>query len=74
MFHRRKKQAQFYEGLTQPLKKALYFLAELKPLFLESFQGLRTQFQNQRLLMVRTDVYVTADLYHAKWPDKPRIV
>ena len=32
------------------------------------------QFQNQRLVMLQTDVYCTADLYHAKRPDKPRII
>ena len=40
-----------------------FFLAELKPLFLESFQGSQTQFQSKRLVMLRTDVYDTADLY-----------
>ena len=42
------------------------FLVELKPLFLASFLGSRTQFQSKRLVMLRTDVYVTADLYQAK--------
>ena len=45
---------------------ALNFLVELKPLFDESFQGSRKQFQSKRLVMLRTDVYVTADLYQAK--------
>ena len=56
MFHHGKKQAQFYERLTQTLKNALYmyFLVELKPLFLESFQGSQTQFQSQRLVMLQT--------------------
>ena len=51
-----KKQARFYERLTQTLKNALYmhFLVELKPLFLESFQGSQTQFQSQRLVMLQT--------------------
>ena len=40
-----------------------FFLAELKPLFLKSFQGSQTQFQSKRLVMLRTDVYDTADLY-----------
>ena len=30
--------------------------------------------QFQRLVMLRMDVYVPADLYQAKQPDKPRIV
>ena len=30
--------------------------------------------QFQWLVMSRMHVYVTADLYQAKWPDKPRIV
>ena len=30
-------------------------------LILESFQGLRTQFQRKRLVMLRSDVFVTAD-------------
>ena len=41
-------------------------------MFLESFEGSRTPFQ--RLLMLGTDVFVTADLYQPKWVDKPRIV
>ena len=52
----------------------LYFLVELKLLLLESFQRSQMQFQSQRLVMFQTDVYVTADLYHAKQPDKPRLV
>ena len=70
-----KKQAQFYERLTQTLKNALYmyFPVELKPLFLLSFQGSQMQFQSQRLVMLQTHTYVTADLYD-KQPDKPRIV
>ena len=55
-------------------EKALNFLVELKPLFLESFRGSRTQFQSKRLVMLRTDMYVTADLYQTKRLDKPRIV
>ena len=53
MFHRRKRLAQFYERLTQTLKNALYFLVELKPLFLESFQGTWTQFQSLRFITLR---------------------
>ena len=41
-------------------------------MFLESFEGSRTQFQ--RLVMLGTDVFVTADLYQAKRVDKPRNV
>ena len=69
----RKKATQFYERLPQT-KKVLNFLVELKPLFLESFQGSRTQFQSKRLVMLQTDMYVTADLYQTEQPDKPRIV
>ena len=73
----RKKQAQFYERLSkrpQTLKKlnVQNFLVELEPLYLKSFQGSQKQFQ--RLVMLRTDVYVTADRHQAKWPDKRRIV
>ena len=66
-----------YERLSQrpqTLKNALNFLVELKPLFHESFQGSQKQFQSKTLVMLRTDVYVTADLYQAKRQDKPRIV
>ena len=66
--------AQFYETFSETLKNALNFRVELKPLFLKSFQGSRTQFQSKILVMLRTDVYVTADLYQYKRPDKPRIV
>ena len=58
----------------QTLEKTLNLLAELKPLFLESFQGSRTQFRSKRLVMLQMDVYVPANLYQAKRPDKPRIV
>ena len=65
---------QFKERFPETLKNALNFRVELKPLFLKSFQGSRTQFQSKILVMLRTDVYVTADLYQFKRPDKPRIV
>ena len=58
-----------YERLSQraqTLINALNFLVELKPLIHEGFQGSRKQFQSKRLVMLRTDVYVTADLYQAK--------
>ena len=58
----------------QTLENTLNLLAELKPLFLESFQGSQTQFQSNRLVMLRMDMYVPANLYQAKWPDKPRII
>ena len=45
-----------------------FFLAELKLLFLESFQGSQTQFQSKILVILWMDVYVTADLYQAKLP------
>ena len=69
--------SQANKGLSQrphTLENTLNFLAELKPLFLESFQGSRTQFQSKRLVMLWMDVYVPANLYQAKRPDKPRIV
>ena len=65
---------QFKERFPETLKNALNFRVELKPLFLKSFQGSRTQFQSKILVILRTDVYVTADLYQFKRPDKPRIV
>ena len=65
---------QFKERFLKTLKNALNFRVELKPLFLKSFQGSRTQFQSKILVMLQTDVYVTADLYQFKRPDKPRIV
>ena len=65
---------QFKERFLKTLKNALNFRVELKPLFLKSFQGSRTQFQSKIMVMLQTDVYVTADLYQFKRPDKPRIV
>ena len=65
---------QFYERFPETLKNALNFVVELKPLFLKRFQGSRTQFQSKILVMLRTDVDVTADLYQFNRPDKPRIV
>ena len=61
-------QAQFsgiFRELTQTLKNVLYFLVELKPMFLGSFQGSQTQFQSQRLVMLLTNMCVIADLYNA---------
>ena len=58
----------------QTLENALNLLVELRPLFHESLQGSRKQFQSKRLVMLRTDLYVTADLYQAKPQDKLRIV
>ena len=49
--------AQFYERFPETFKNALNFRVELKPLFLKSFQGSRTQFQSKILVMLRTDVY-----------------
>ena len=72
MFRRGKKQPNFTSDYLKLRKR--FFLVELKPLFLETFQGSRTKFQSKRLVMLQTDVYVTADLYEAKRPDKPRIV
>ena len=57
---------------TSNFKERANFLVELEPLFLESFQGAQMQFQ--RLVMLRTDVSVTADLYQAKRPDKLTII
>ena len=62
---------QFYEIFPETLKNALNFRVELKPFFLKSFQGSQTQFQSKILVMLQTDVYVTADLYQAQ--NKPRI-
>ena len=72
MFHRERNKRDSQRPLT--LKNARNFLVEFKPLFHGSFKGLRKQFQSKRLVMLRTDVYVTADLYQVKQQDKPRIV
>ena len=58
------------KGLTQTLKNILNLLVELKPLFIESFQGSRMQFQCKRLVLLRIHLYVPADFYQAKQPDK----
>ena len=47
-------------------KERAKFPSRVKTMFHESFQGSRKQFQSKRLVMLRTDVYVTADLYQAK--------
>ena len=65
---------QFCEGFPETLKNTVNFQVELKPLFLKSSQGSRTQFQGKILVILRTDVYVTADLYQFKRLDKLRIV
>ena len=65
---------QFYKGFPETLKNALNFRVELKPLSLNSFQGSRTQFKSKTLVMLWMGVYVTADLYQFKRPDKPRII
>ena len=66
MFRRGKKQPHFTSDYLKLRKR--FFLVELRPLFLESFQGSGTQFQSKRLVMLWKDVYVTADLYQAKRP------
>ena len=71
-----------HEGKIKPnlremninFKNLLYFLVEFRPLFLKSFQGLRMKFQSHRLDKLQTKMYVTADLYHAQWPDNARII
>ena len=76
MFHQGRNKRDFIREIIsrpQTLKNTLNFLVELKPLFHESLQGSRKQFQSKRLVMLRTDVYVTADLYQAEQQDKPRI-
>ena len=69
----------FLRGKKQPNSTSDYlklrkhfFLVELKPLFRERFQGSQTQFQSKRIVMLWTDVYVTADLYQSKRSYKPR--
>ena len=68
MFHRGRNKRDLREIISRPqtLKNILNFLVELKPLFHESLRGSGKQFQSKRLVMLRTDVYVTADLYQAK--------
>ena len=72
VFHRRRNKRDSQR--PQTLKNALNFLVEFKPLFHKSFKGSRKHIQSKRLVMLRTDVYVTADLYQAKRQDKSRIV
>ena len=76
MFHRGRNKRDLREIISKApnFNERAKFLVELKPLFDESFQGSRKQFQSKRLVMLRTDVYVTADLYQTKRQDKPRIV
>lgn len=51
-------------------KKVPFFLVELRPLFLESFQRSRMQFQSHRLVKLQTFMYFIM----AQWPGKPRII
>ena len=51
-----------FHEINPTLKNMLYFLVELKSLFLWSFQGSWMQFQGQRLVTLWTDVCVTADM------------
>ena len=48
--------------------------SRIKTTVSRKFSGSQTQFQSKRLVMLRMDVYVPANLYQAKGPDKPRIV
>ena len=62
MFHHGRNKPNFKKIISQTsnFKERANFLLELEPLFLESFRGSQTQFQ--RLVMLRMDVYVPADL------------
>ena len=62
MFHQEETSQILREIISQTsnFKERANFLLELEPLFLESFRGSRTQFQ--RLVMLRMDVHVPADL------------
>ena len=48
--------------------------SRIKTTVSRKFSGSQAQFQSKRLVMLRMDVYVPANLYQAKGPDKPRIV
>ena len=68
MFHRRGNKRDLREIISKAsnFKERAKFPSRVKTMFHESFQGSRKQFQSKRLVMLRTDVYVTADLYQAK--------
>ena len=67
MFHRGGNKRDLRETISKAsnFKERAKF-SRVKTMFHESFQGSRKQFQSKRLVMLRTDVYVTADLYQAK--------
>ena len=68
MFHRGGNKRDLRETISKAsnFKERAKFPSRVKTMFHESFQGSRKQFQSKRLVMLRTDVYVTADLYQAK--------
>ena len=73
MFGRGKKQPNFTSNLPQ-IKKAL-FPSRIKTIVSRKFSRITNYFRaKDYVVMLRTDMYVTADLYEAKQLDKPRIV
>ena len=57
----RKKTSPILREMNSNFKELAIFPRRIKGIDLESFQGFRTQFQSQRLVMLRSDVFVTAD-------------
>ena len=49
------------QEINSNFKELAIFPSRIKVLILESFQGLQTQFQSQRLVMLWSVVFVTAD-------------
>ena len=68
MFHRGGNKRDLREIISKAsnFKERAKFPSRVKTMFHESFQGSRKQFQSKILVMLRTDVYVTADLYQAE--------
>ena len=76
MFHCERNNRDLREIISKAsnYKERAKFPSRIKTIVSQSFQGSRKQFQSKRLVMLQTDMYVTADLYQAKRQDKPRIV
>ena len=78
MFHRGRNKRDLPEIISKAsnFKERAKFPSGIKTIVSWKFSKITIseQFQSKTLVMLWTDMYVTADLYQAKRQDKPRIV
>ena len=67
-----KNQVQFNKKRTQTLKNVL-FPGRIKTIVSQKFPKITKPISEPQISQVM-DMHVTAELYYALWPDKPRII